>query len=1025
MENGEWKVFTNQPKGKPFVIFALNEKSIWAAYSDVYHNSTLYYFDGKNWILQPQILANVIYGMNFLNEDFGLLIGFEEAVLKRKNKWERLPPVSPFKENSFFIAEDSTIWLHEYDTSLVKFDGLKWKNIAPDKKINLVFCGGKKIFCLTDTIVYEIINDALSFHSSYGELKKINSISVLDGERMFACGKNGLILSYKNKKWKCEKSPVKVNLAKIKMVSQNEGWCVGKDGTILQYGLTAEPFADAWKGFGSKKFYGESKVVDDEYAVIVADFNNDGLPDIFSCGLFENNHLYINKDLNLFVDEATERQINGKDNYEAIPRNLKLGACAADFDNDGTIDLYVTRLNKKNSYYRNLGDGFFTDYSEFSGGLGKENDRSNSAIAGDVDNDGDLDLFVANENTTNRLFENNGAGKFTEITEKANLLTVSGGTGSSFGDIDGDGDLDLFVTNWAAENKLFKNLFVETGKLRFVDFSDSANIFDKEYTKSNAVVFADIDNDADLDLFITNRKFSNRLYVNNGRGIFKDRTKELIGEDSLLSYGAVIADFNGDGKKDIFLSNVGETVFYLQENGKFVERTLKYGAMIDGYGTGVANLDFDNDGDIDIYYANYIGSGSRFLENKSANNNFLKISVTGTKNNRSGIGAKVFVFETNHLNDISHLIFYSEISGGSGYVSMNETVQTVPVDNRVSVDVKVIFPDGTEREHLSVPANSNLIVTDISGFEAVWAKMSQSFVRLFLDEHRFLQLLKWILIFLIIGISSLRGIKKYNWSRYFVLGQIISLFFIYAILSSHYEYKSFYLATLLPVSTIIIALLVLHLFFELVILKNESMLERERIRTKLARDLHDDLASTLGSAGIYLELLKNSANEKDGYSKEFMEKVESLISNSKQSITDLIWTIKPTPEFISNFSSRIKENYSEVLRAKNIKLNVVVSQKDESIKLDAVVKHNVFLIFKEAINNIIKHSAAKNAEIKIWKDETGLNFSIKDDGKGFDVEKSMNKSNGLKNMKLRIEEIGGSLEILSGESGTNILLHTK
>ena len=223
--------------------------------------------------------------------------------------------------------------------------------------------------------------------------------------------------------------------------------------------------------------------------------------------------------------------------------------------------------------------------------------------------------------------------------------------GCSFGDIDGDGDLDLYVSNWSKKNILYKNLLNDNGELFFENITGKTGVGGNEFDKSNGVVFNDIDNDADLDLFVTNRKTSNTLYINNGKGIFKNETAHFLGIDSLKSYGAVIADFNGDNQKDIYVSNVGMNTFYLNNNNKFEIKTIKYGAKIEGYSTGSAVADFDNDGDLDIYVANYIGEGSALLKNKLNNNKFIKVKVQGVENNRNGIGAKVYVYKDGNMEN--------------------------------------------------------------------------------------------------------------------------------------------------------------------------------------------------------------------------------------------------------------------------------------------------------------------------------------------------------------------------------------
>ena len=681
----------------------------------------------------------------------------------------------------------------------------------------------------------------------------------------------------------------------------------------------------------------------------------------------------------------------------------------------------------KNKLFKNIGDGVFVDYTSIAKAGGKDSDRSNSVITADVNNDGSLDIFITNENTTNRLLLNNGAGIFEEITIDAGLLTEHGGTSASFADIDNDGDLDLYVANWSRTNILYKNQFNETNSISFVDVSEHSDVSGNSYTKSNGVVFKDINNDSFLDLFVTNRKTSNKLYLNDGKGNYSDVSINYFGEDSSKSYGAVIEDFDGDTFNDIYIANIYENIFLKNNSGKiFVDRTKEYGANMGGYSTGIASADFDNDGDLDIYIANYIGVSSTILVNKSRVNNFITINIEGVNINRSGIGSKIYAYEPGFLNDPSRLIYFTEISGGSGYGSMNEFKKVIPILNFDSIDLKIVFPNEKTQIIKDVKLLSKLNISEEIGITRFWVLTKKYFHRLVFDNHNLFVLIKWLFVIIIIIISVLYGIKKYLWLPKIIL---ISSFLIglnYSLLSSVFEYKAFIYSTLLPIVSTITLTLVFHLFYDKVMLRKKMELEKQKLQEKLSRDLHDDLASTLGSVSIYLELLKQAINNKSDNVWQLFNKANGLLNNSKQTITDLIWTIKPQPEPLENFAARIRENFTDIFREKEISFRVIEDQISNSLFLTALEKHNVYLVIKEALNNILKHAKANKVEIFISKIENEIAFFISDNGKGFNSGNYKKHGNGLKNLISRSNEINAEVKFNSEPGkGTQIELKLK
>ena len=1011
LEKTTWKKMKVQPPQGVSFMYALDTNSIFISSKTKFQDSELFYWNGKLWkeLYHP---LNSIGAMCFIDQNTGVIAGLGEIAVLKNKKWQIISPPTIKNIQSAKIDEVGNIWAASSFGFLYRYDGF-WSKIKNSNHIRQLELFNNKMYVLGSNYIGMVKSDSIYKISTNKELEQVNSFIVLDKTTFIAVGNNGLIIKYKNSKWEHIDSSVKSNLNSIGMMYKNEEWCVGSEGTILHYfnGKGQNFNNDGWKGFDKKAFYSFAKVVDDEYGVVVADFDQDNLPDIFTCGLFESDHLYINQKDNIFINKASQKGLfKNKEKLE-----LHLGACAGDLDNDGDMDLYITSLNGRNKLFQNMGHRGFIDYSMISDGVGKEEDRTNACIFGDVDNDGDLDVFIANEYSTNRLYLNNGAAIFKEVTQITGLTTINGGMGCSFGDIDGDGDLDLYVGNWSKKNILYKNLLKESGKLFFENITEKSGLGGNDFDKSNGVIFNDIDNDADLDLFVTNRKTSNALYINNGKGVFKNETTNFLGNDSLKSYGAVIADFNGDNQKDIYLSNVGMNVFYLNINNKFEDKTTIYGSKIEGYSTGSAVADFDNDGDLDIYVANYIGEGSALLKNKLNNNKYIKIQVKGIENNRSGIGAKIYVYKDGKLGNLNELLNFSEINGGSGYASMNELLQTIQIQENAFVDIKVAFPTGIIENIEHAKAGDIITVSDTEGFRKTLFFIKHFIVKRIFDPHKLFELIKWFFVILLIGYSLFYSNLNKNKPIFKNVIIAIILLFIYYLQYYYFEYKNIIFSTLLPMASIILTLVLIYLYDERERIKQLSVIEQEQIRIKLSRDLHDDLASTVSTIGIYLTLIKYKIGESELKLHELIAKSEALVSETTSSITDLIWAINPRAESIENLMLRFSKNFKEVFSEKNIKFDIS-NKLHENYVLQPKIKQNLYLIIKEVLNNILKHAKPKTITLKIEMIRNEIHISVEEDGIGFDIEKVRNKGHGLTNMKSRAEEIDAKI-IISSEIG--------
>ncbi len=1056
---GRWSISKSQPPSfRVDDIFATNEKNIWLTNNTSSNYSELYHFNGTKWQIIDHPFANTIAAMVLSDRGIEWLGGDRELARKNGGAWEYVPyPLSAGSITSIFSADSNRAWITTTSGKLLFYDGAHWYVYLKNEFINYNFSDSPNHgFILAKDKLYERSGFHFTIHSQYNLLSQIVKIAVVDKDDIWGIGNNGLVLHYYQNEWHKETVPTIEDLYDIQMLSTNEGWIVGNNGTILQYTNTkqAEHSINA-AGFNPIKIISTSKELIDEYGVAMDDLNNDGLKDVYAVCIYDPNRLYMNesspnasgkiKTLN-FHEEAALRNATGvsADTNASNFRGLDLGVGLGDIDNDGDLDIYLCNLLGPNKLLLNDGTGYFRDVSnELNRGTNK-NKRSNAAIWGDVNNDGNIDLFITNEESTNRLFLNDGSGHFTDVTESAGLITNGGGMGAAFGDIDGDGKLDLYVANWSAPNILYKNVSSKKNGVKFVDITDSAGVGGEPFAKSNAVCFADINNDGFLDLFVTNRKRSNRLYLNDGKGKFKDVTESYIGIDSMLSYGAVFGDFDQDGFQDLYVANVGDNVLYKNIDGKkFIPVTSEYGAQMGGYSTGVACGDIDNDGDLDLYVANYINGNSALFVNNLNNNNFIKLKIEGTKSNRDGIGTKVWLYKNSHLGEKEFLQGYREINGGSGYCSYNSREVHFGLKEAGVYDAIIYFPASGIKKVVKNIASGNLYtVSEEEGIAASLTLASKSLHRFLIEPDVHFEILKFLVVMLIISFSIFWGKRRYSWNRNNQIafhGIAIVLYWAQITLFIH---KGFFLSTTLPLIFILTSLIILHLIYERVIMARINKIERQATRDRIARDLHDDLASTLSSSAIYTEALKRSLKEVSLESKELLDRINSLLMEASDSVTDIVWAVSPSHDTIDDLICRLKEFITDCCRAKNIEVKTQINLDKSDYKILEEQRRNIYLIFKEATNNIIKHSYARVVYFNVEIKKTVFQLSLKDDGIGLPenefskeelngdavskIHSSSLHGNGLKNMARRAEEITAQLKIISThDKGTEIILICK
>ena len=431
------------------------------------------------------------------------------------------------------------------------------------------------------------------------------------------------------------------------------------------------------------------------HGVAIEDFDGDGLPDIlFVCFGPPYVKLYRNLGNLRFADVTKD---SGLESFQGWGTGMAVG----DFDRDGILDIYITSVEfekgnrkatpvgKESRLYKGLGKGKFKDVSKEAGVL--LNRPGRSCAWSDIDGDGWLDLFIACPYGANVLYRNNRDGTFTDIAETAGVaLPDRANLGCTFGDIDGDGLDDLFVTSlYSQSSVLFKNL----GRGKFRDITAEAGLDRK--ASAVACVFADVFNRGRLDLFVTTDSWlgglnsteeqlrkkgttvePNLLYRNEGDGKFPPVMAEILKHKS-LSHDAVLEDFDHDGLVDIyvgvdaiptgnkFATHKGGNPLWTRPDGSTWKEVGKaWGVNHEANCVCVAAADFDNDGDLDLLLVNFY-TNAVLYRNNTNDKNWLRVKAVGSKSNLDGIGAQVSVFASQ--GDKKTLAGFRQIQSGSGY----------------------------------------------------------------------------------------------------------------------------------------------------------------------------------------------------------------------------------------------------------------------------------------------------------------------------------------------------------------------
>jgi hypothetical protein len=484
------------------------------------------------------------------------------------------------------------------------------------------------------------------------------------------------------------------------------------------------------------------------------------------------------------------------------------GVASGDYDNDGDIDLFITRGDiGPNLLYRNNGFGVFVDVAAAANlaftATATENYRHAGPTFGDMDGDGYLDLFIGGVfGDPSFIFRNNGDGTFTDVTTGSGIDTMQAefNVGAAFGDYDLDGDLDMFIAHWGTYRSTrnpddTENLWRNDssgGTIRFTSTSLFAGISPSIITFADPNVpfgvnaendltfspsFARIDGDLYPDIVVAADNNDSMVFMNNGDGTFDNATNFDVITDT-YGMGSALGDYDDDGDLDWFVTSIMNPAdslnpsaayngnrFYRNDNGVFVDATDVADVRDGGWGWGACFIDFENDGDLDIYHTNgwrdavddFVDDPSRafvsdgngsFVErasqlglddteegrgvvcadfdndgdvdilqlhrgspvavtlwrNDASSNNYLGVKLVGRPPNTEAANARIYA-------TIGSRTMMREVVIGNNFVSQNPTIQIFGLGTFSQIDeLRVEWPDGQITTESAVAAGQTRIL---------------------------------------------------------------------------------------------------------------------------------------------------------------------------------------------------------------------------------------------------------------------------------------------------------------------------
>ncbi|MEM7161772.1 MAG: FG-GAP-like repeat-containing protein [Bacteroidota bacterium] len=417
---------------------------------------------------------------------------------------------------------------------------------------------------------------------------------------------------------------------------------------------------------------------------VIGDFNGDGWEDIFVPARLDSSRIFLNNSDGTFSDVSSDAGIQQE--------GLTMTAAWGDIDNDGDLDLFVGNYYTagspfQNYLYLNDGSGQFSDIS-LSAGVGT-NDQTRSVHLLDVDLDGYLDIYVCNLAQQNILWHNNGDLTFSDHTISSGLLDTQISMGAIFFDYDNDGDQDIYLTHDANQAYI---MYENDGTGVFTDVSQVTGL--DVAGQGMGVDHGDINNDGHLDIYVTNLG-PNFLLLNDGNGSYSEIAMAAGVADVGMGWGCFFLDYDNDGWEDIYVINdsnfspVSNKLY--KNNGDNTFTLVSESSPLFSFNGGIGGTwaDINNDGFQDIIVANGENDiGLQIFENQNNQNNWIGFNLNGTMGSSDAFGTRIQITTETGVK-------IDEKTGGSSYASQSSHRIYFGLGEGIAEDISIFWPNGT------------------------------------------------------------------------------------------------------------------------------------------------------------------------------------------------------------------------------------------------------------------------------------------------------------------------------------------
>lgn len=748
----------------PKIMWDKKDFSMWKAV-DFFENGTgwmvgqignLLYFNGKKWIVTDSplnslntknILSKDLNDVCLLNDGSGWAIGNNGIILRLTNgKWERYnSPVT--KDLNQIDASKHTLAIVGKSGTILKLVNHEW-------------------------IKQPIVSN-----------ENLNSVKILSENDIWACGSNSTLIHFNGSNWSVNQS-VKMfndNFNDIDIISDslknNDVWIIGDDGIYS----TSKHYKFSFTNVTS-----EVSLQRNGISAIFFDSDNDYFPEVL---------IRSEKGPNLFYRNESGKNFTETKLYTDNKYSQSLSNHAVDINNDGNNDLILFADKTYHQILLGKGNSQFIDQSKLSTLDFRGFDKSpipNSIQAADFDNDGNLDLYFSNYQNDDLILQGEGTGKF----QKVNITGIENisshdNHGIVLSDFNGDNRIDIFrIFRLPFENQLGE-LYLNNGNFSFE--KSSQKIFnDNTNPEVYSALANDFNNDGfiDLVLFINNSHL--RLLLNDGNAKFEDYSFQSGLQEKIFhpepSNGVIAsADVNNDGYVDLF---VGSKLYINNSKTFFTESEYQVGLNFIGNPTFT---DYDNDGDIDIYIGssrNALGAGDRsaIFKNNLNNNNFIKVKIVGSHCNSAAIGTKVHLLGFSNGKLVYQIM--KQVGLGANPLTNNDNTFLhfgLPLD--LEFKLRIEFSDGSQREIDTFQRGQILVIGESNFPVNIIINVYKNFYRFFAIKDISLEFIKLILFIVTLFFVQKKYLKlgsSYEYLRKYLFILFI-IFYLFLVFSSTYN----------------------------------------------------------------------------------------------------------------------------------------------------------------------------------------------------------------------------------------------